>query len=149
MVNTITPIATIGDSSLFIIELEIDEFDISKIKVGQKVLLTMDSYKGEIFEALIDKILPLMNEKSRSFTAEAVFVKQPPILYPNLSTEANIIIQVKENAITIPRNYLIDNNYVMVGKNKRKKVTTGLIDYEKVEIINGLSISDEITKPHQ
>lgn len=149
MVNTISPIATIGDSSFFLVELEVDEFDISKLRVGQKVLLTMDSYKGQVFEALIDKIFPLMNEKSRSFTAEAIFIKQPPQLFPNLSTEANIIIEIKQNVLTIPRSYLIDNNYVIVGKNKRKKVVTGLMDFERVEIVNGLSITDELTKPNQ
>lgn len=148
MVNTNTPIATIGDSSFFIIELEIDEFDISKVRTGQKVLLTMDSYKGQVFEAIIDKIIPLMNERSRSFTAEAIFTKQPDALYPNLSTEANIIIEIKKNALTIPRSYLVGSNYVLVGENTRKKVITGLMDLEKVEILSGLSINDELTKPN-
>ena len=149
MVNALSAIATIGNAKSFIIELEIDEFDISKIKLAQKVLLTMDSYKGEVFEAIIDKIFPLMNEKSRSFTAEAHFVKQPPNLYPNLSSEANIIIETKEKAITIPRNYLVENNFVITGKNQRKKVITGLMDYEKVEIVKGISVTDEIIKPKQ
>jgi multidrug resistance efflux pump len=149
MVNALSAIATIGNAKSFIIELEIDEFDISKIKLEQKVLLTMDSYKGEVFEAIIDKIFPLMNEKSRSFTAEAHFVKQPPNLFPNLSSEANIIIETKEKAITIPRNYLVENNFVITRKNERKKVITGLMDYEKVEIVKGLSVTDEIIKPKQ
>ena len=109
----------------------------------------MDSYKGEVFEAIIDKIFPLMNEKSRSFTAEAHFIKQPPNLYPNLSSEANIIIETKEKAITIPRNYLVENSFIITGKNERKKVITGLMDYEKVEIVKGLSVTDEIIKPKQ
>ena len=149
MVNALSSIATIGNATSFIIELEIDEFDISKIKVGQKVLITMDSYKGVVFEAIIDKVFPLMNEKSRSFTAESHFTKQPANLYPNLSAEANIIIQIKEKALTIPRSFLVDNNYVMTGKNTRKKVVTGLMDYEKVEIIKGLSASEEIIKPQE
>jgi hypothetical protein len=87
-----------------------------------------------------------MKEKSRSFTIEANFIKQPPQLYPNLSVEGNIIIQIKKNTITIPRNYLIDNSFVLIGKNK-VKVVTGIMDYDKVEILKGISISDEIYKP--
>ena len=146
MVNTVNPIATIGDSNSFIVELEIDEFDISKIALGQTVIMSMDSHKGEVYEAEVSKIEPLMKEKSRSFTIEANFIKKPSQLYPNLSVEGNIIIQIKKNTITIPRNYLIDNSYVLIGKNK-VKVATGLMDYDKVEILKGISISDEISKP--
>jgi hypothetical protein len=34
--------------------------------------------------------------------------------YINLTAETNIIIQTKENTITIPRSYLVDNEYVIV-----------------------------------
>ena len=146
MVNTVNPIATIGDSNSFIVELEIDEFDISKIALGQTVIMSMDSHKGEVYEAEVSKIEPLMKEKSRSFTIEANFIKQPSQLYPNLSVEGNIIIQIKKNTITIPRNYLIDNSFVLIGENK-VKVVTGIMDYDKVEILKGISISDEIYKP--
>ncbi|MEO9004528.1 MAG: efflux RND transporter periplasmic adaptor subunit [Ginsengibacter sp.] len=147
MINPQMPLAIIGDAAVFLLEMQIDEYDIAKIKLGQIVLLTMDSYKGEVFEAKVSKIIPLMNERSKSFTVEAKFVKQPPVLYPNLTAEANIIIQIKKDALTIPRTYLINDSLVMVGKDKMKKVTTGLKDYQKVEIINGLSPSDIIFKP--
>ena len=147
MVNPQMPLAIIGDAAVFLLEMQIDEYDIAKIKLGQTVLLTMDSYKGEVFEAKVSKIIPLMNERSKSFTVEAEFVKQPPTLYPNLTAEANIIIQSKENALTIPRSYLINDSLVLIEKDKMKKVVTGLKDYQKVEIINGLTPNDFIFKP--
>lgn len=147
MVNTQTPVALIGDANNFILELQVDEYDISKIKVDQHILLNMDSYKGEVFEAAVTKINPIMNERSKSFTIEAVFVKQPPTLYPNLTCEANIVIQQKEKVITIPRNYLVDGTFVLLENKEKRKVTVGLKDYQKVEIINGLSVNDVILKP--
>ena len=75
----------------------------------------MDSYKGQVFEAVIEKIDPLMNERSRSFTVEARFTTRPPSLYPNLTAEANIIIRTKENAITIPRAYLLNDSTVVLA----------------------------------
>ncbi len=108
----------------------------------------MDSYKGQVFEALVTKIEPLMNEQSRSFTVNAKFISKPAILYPNLSVEANIVINTKEKALTIPRNYLIGDSVVLVNKDERRRVTIGLRDYQKVEILNGLSASDVIYKPN-
>jgi multidrug efflux pump subunit AcrA (membrane-fusion protein) len=149
MVNTQTPIAVIGDASKFYIELQVDEYDISKLVNGQKVLLTMDSYKGEVFEATISKMYSMMNERSKSFKVEAIFTKQPQNLYPNLTTEANIIIEVKEKAITIPRNYLIGNDLVLLANQEKRKVTIGLKDYEKVEILSGITTKDQLFKPAQ
>jgi multidrug efflux pump subunit AcrA (membrane-fusion protein) len=147
MVNSQSPIAIIGDANEFYVELQVDEYDVSKLKIGQKVFLTLDSYKGEIFEAAVSKLYPIMNEKSKSFKVEAVFTKKPANLYPNLTTEANIVIEVKENVLTIPRNYLIDNEFVLLAGKEKRKVVTGLKDYEKVEIISGITAKDAIFKP--
>lgn len=147
IINPQTPLAIIGDASVFLLELQIDEYDIAKVKLGQTVLLTMDSYPNHVFEARISKIYPLLNERTRSFIAEAEFVKQPPVLIANLTAEANIVIQVKEKALTIPRSYLIDDSMVLVGKDKKHKVMTGLKDYQKLEILKGINASDMIYKP--
>ena len=138
------PIAIIGSSDSFYLKLSIDENDIIKIMIGQKVFVSMDSYKGDVYEATITKIFPLMNEKSRSFEAEAVFTKRPANLYPNLTAEANIEIASKEQAMMIPRKYLIDDAYVMISKKEKRKVTVGLKDYQYVEILEGLKKTDKI-----
>ena len=67
--NTLNPLAIVGDASDFLIEMKVDEYDIARLRPGQKVLFTMDSYKGKVFEARVEQIEPLMNEQSRSFTA--------------------------------------------------------------------------------
>jgi HlyD family secretion protein len=146
MVNTQNMVAIVGDDTNFILELQVDEYDIAKIKLGQKVFVNMDSYKGQVFEAKIEKINPIMNERSRSFLLEARFISQPPTLFPNLTTEANIVIQTKEKALIIPRTYLVDDAFVLNKKNEKIKVEIGLKDYEKVEILSGVSLNDVIYK---
>jgi hypothetical protein len=66
--------------------------------------MTLDSYK-ESFEAIVDKIFPIMDARSRTFKIEAHFTSACKTI-SNLTAEANIIIQTKENTITIPRSYL-------------------------------------------
>lgn len=147
MANTQNPVAIIGAAHDFYLELQADEYDIARIKLGQKVFITLDSYKGQAFEAVVEKIYPFMNERSRSFTVDARFITEPPVVYPNLTLEANIVIQTKDKALTIPRNYLLEDDYVMLENKEKKKVVTGLKDYQKVEIISGLSSGDVIIKP--
>ncbi len=147
IVSAQSPVAVIGAADDFVAELQIDENDIARIKQGQRVLLTLDSYKGEVFEAAISKIDPIMNERTRTFTVEAEFTKRPPTLYPNLTTEANIIIQTKDNAMTIPRAYLLGDSLVVLADKSTRKVEIGLKDYQKAEILSGLEANETILKP--
>ena len=147
LVSPQTPLAVIGKADTFLLELSVDENDIIKISLGQKVLVTMDSYKGEVLEAVLDKIYPIMNERSRTFMVEAHFINPPKKLFPNLSAEANIIIQIKKNIITIPNNYIIEGKYVLVDNNQKREIKTGLKDYQKVEVIEGLKENEIIYKP--
>jgi multidrug efflux pump subunit AcrA (membrane-fusion protein) len=147
MLSPQTPVAIIGDANDFEIEMQVDEYDITRIKIGQKIILTLDSYKGKAFEAVVTKINTIMNERTRSFTITGEFTVKPPIIYPNLSVEANIVIQTKDNVLTIPRNFLVDETYVINEKKEKIKVTVGLMDYKKAEILSGLSATDFILKP--
>jgi HlyD family secretion protein len=143
------PIAIIGDASNFYIVMQVDEYDISKMAIGQKVFVNMDSYKGKVFEAVVSKVYPLMNARTKSFKVEANFINKPENLFPNISAQANIVIEVKEKAITIPRGYLIDNEYVYLKNKEKRKVKVGLMDYEKVEILSGIGVQDELVKSIQ
>jgi multidrug efflux pump subunit AcrA (membrane-fusion protein) len=142
-----TPLAVIGETDSYILELEVDENDMVRVSIGQKVLVTLDSYRNQVFEALIDKIYPIMDERSRTFKIEAHFVIPPVKLYPNLTAEANIIIQTKKNTITIPKAYLLPGDSVLLGSGKKRKVSVGLNDYQKAEIIGGLKSGEIIYRP--
>jgi multidrug efflux pump subunit AcrA (membrane-fusion protein) len=141
------PIAVMGNPARYFLSLQVDEYDITKIRPGQKVLVNMDSYRGKVFSAEISKIYPIMNERSRTFTVEAIFTDPPAGLFPNLTAEANIIIQTKEDALIIPREYLLDDQYVLISPEERARVEVGLMDYQKVEILSGLNQNQFIYKP--
>jgi multidrug resistance efflux pump len=147
IVTVQTPLAILGDSLGFTLEMQVDEYDITRIKPGQQIVVSMDSYKGQAFDAVVNKINPIMNEQSKSFTVEAVFTKPPPALFPNLTLEANIVIAEKQQALVIPRSFLLDSNYVILANKEKRKVVTGLKDYQKAEIISGISAEDELVKP--
>jgi HlyD family secretion protein len=147
MVSPQTPIAVIGNAKSFYIELQVDEIDIVRIKKGQRIILSMDSYKNQTFEAQISKINPILNERSKTFTVEAIFKDLPPVLFPNLSLEANVILLEKKKSLLIPRKYLLDDSFVLKSDGSKHKVKTGLMDFEKVEILSGLKENEEIILP--
>lgn len=147
LVTAQTPLAIIGDAEHFVLEMQVDEYDILKVEKGLKVLVTMDSYKGKVFDAVVTKIDPLMNERSKTFLVEATFTEAPKRLYPNVSFEANIILQTKDKALLIPRNYVINDSFVLKENGDKVAVKTGLKDYKMIEILSGISAEDELKNP--
>lgn len=146
IVNTSQPLASIGSKDKFVIEMLVDEVDIVKVKEGQKVLLSLDAYKGEIFTAKVSKIYPKKDERNQTFLVEALFEEEPKVLYPGLSGEGNIIIAQKEKALVIPRTYLIGKDSVKT-EDGLVKVKTGLESLDSVEIQNGITSQTYIYKP--
>ena len=147
MVNVQTPLAVIGDASAFLLELQVDEYDITSIKPGQEVKVTMDSYKGAVFDAVISKVYPILNERSKTARVEATFVRQPSAMYPNLTLEANIILQVKENVLTLPRQFIFNDHFVINEAGDTIPVKIGIQDYLKAEILEGVSEKDVLIRP--
>ena len=147
IVGVQTPLAVIGDAKKFILEMQVDEYDILKIKKEQSVKVMMDSYKGKVFEARVTKIYPIMNERNKTFIVEAEFINQPEVLYPNISFEANIVLATKTKAILIPRNYILNDSIVIKSNGDKVLVKTGLKDYQKIEILSGITAADELIDP--
>lgn len=141
------PIAIIGNDTTFILEMQIDEYDIVTIKLGMSVLVVLNSYKDSVFSAIVSKINPIMNLQSKTFTIEAEFVRPPKVLYPNISFEANVLISTKKDALLIPRNYLLNDSFVVNKSGKQLIVKTGLKDYQMVEILSGIDANEEIILP--
>lgn len=72
MVSSQTSLGVVGDDSHFILELQLDEYDIIKIRKDQEVIVKLDSYNDSIFEAKVVKINPLMNEKQEALPLKLI-----------------------------------------------------------------------------
>ena len=139
------PLAVLGNADDFIIEMLIDEVDITKILPEQKIIISLDAYDNEVFEAKISKIYPAKNERTQTFKVEGTFIEKPARLFPGLSGEANIIISEKDKVLSLPREYVNKNNEVNT-EDGLVKVKTGLSSMDRVEIVSGIDTTTKILK---
>jgi HlyD family secretion protein len=145
LVTVQEPIALVGSATRFIIEMLVDEVDIVQIENQMEVILNLDAYKGVVFTGKVSKIYPKKDERNQTFKVEAIFNEAPKKLYPGLSGEANIIIAKKQNALTIPKEYLIENNKVKTDDGF-VTITLGLQNLEYVEVLSGITKDTYIYK---
>jgi HlyD family secretion protein len=137
-------VATVGRSGAYYLRLWIDEQDVARLRAGQEALVGLDMYPGQTFPARITKIYPTLNPENQSVRADAVFTGTPPKVVANAAVEANVIIQRKARALTVPKT-LVVNDSVMVqgpdGKPKRVRIRTGISTTDFVEVLGGLDTS--------
>jgi HlyD family secretion protein len=146
LVNLQDPLAIVGDAHQFVLKMLIDEVDISKVDIGQKVLVNLEAFKGKLIEARVTRIAQKMDERTQTFEIEAKLVNPPSHLYMGLTGEGNIVVEEKRAALVIPREYLQPGNKVETDKGL-VAVTTGLSNWTYVEIVAGLNEGTVIYKP--
>lgn len=140
--------AEIGSAEDFVVEMDIDEVDITKIGIGDTVIISLEAYPNEVFTAQLSSIAPKKDELTQTFRVESQFLQKPPKLYHGLSGEANIVADRRENALIIPTAYLLTGNRVLTLDGE-KEVKVGVKNMEYVEILAGIDTSTMVLKPGQ
>nr|MCU0382920.1 efflux RND transporter periplasmic adaptor subunit [Cyclobacteriaceae bacterium] len=134
-------VAIIGQANSFFLTIQIDEVDINKVKVGQKILVKADAFPDKIFNARLSKIYPLVDVRQQALQLEAELLDPLPQNFSGLAVEANIIIRENEKALTIPTKAILSGDSIWIeenGKSLKKKVQTGIRTFDEVEIVNGV-----------
>ncbi len=134
------PIAIIGSTDSYLIDMVVDEEDIVKLSINQHVVVSLDAFAERSFEAQITKINPQMDSRTQSFSVEATFLDPPAPLYPGLTGEASIILSTERDVLVIPHDYINEQQQVLTDTGY-VKVETGTTTIEYVEILSGITSS--------
>lgn len=136
-------IATVANQNKMEAILNVDENNIEKIKLGQKVFIQLNSNKKKIYQGKISEILAAFDIQSQSFLCKVKFDETMNTSLFGVQLEANVLIGKKSNVILIPRSYVGFGNTVRLkGKDEPHKIKTGIVSTEYVEVVSGLTLSD-------
>lgn len=146
LINTQENFAEIGSTEDFIVEMYIDEVDISKITLGDTAIIHLEAYPDTVYISTLSQISAMKDLSTQTFTAESVFVNPPSKLFNGLSGEANIMVDKRKEALIIPSDYLYNGNIVLTN-NGETKVKVGVKSLEYIEILSGVDTSTVLLKP--
>jgi multidrug efflux pump subunit AcrA (membrane-fusion protein) len=139
-------IAVVGNPNKIYANLSIDESNMSKIKLGQSVVIQLNTNAQRTYKAQLAEILPAFDEATQSFYVKAFFSENLDFTITGTQLQANILIGEKKNVLVIPRSYLGFGNKVLIEKKKSVNVKTGIISTDWVEITGGLTQNQSILK---
>lgn len=131
-------IAVMGNPKKLYALLSVDESSISKVKLGQPVIIQLNTQLQKNYHGTVTEIYPAFDEQSQSFYCKVEFKDVLDFKISGTQLQGNIIIENKKNVLVIPRNYLGYGNKVKLKGGEEKIIETGFISNDWVEIIKGL-----------
>lgn len=146
--------AVIVLSDRLIVQAEVDETDIGKVKSGQAAVIGLDAYPGIEVGARVDHI------SYESTTVNNVTIYQVDILPQEVPAEfrsgmnanVRIVQEKKENVLLLPLEFVKQEqgkSFVLIvqgtgEKPLRAEIVTGIADDDNVEVISGLKPDDKV-----
>jgi RND family efflux transporter MFP subunit len=108
--STNSPVASVVDIRTVRMVANLVERDMQRVPVGTNANVAVDAYPGEVFKGRVSRVAPVFDPATR--TAE-IEIEVPNVGYrlkPGMYSRVQLTISTKADAITVPRNALIDVN---------------------------------------
>lgn len=139
---------TVVDNSVKKFEMQIDELDIAKVKVGQEVIITIDALEGKEYIGKVSNINTIGQAVAgiASYTV-TVELENTPEIYAGMNVDAEIQITSVPNVLRVPLSAVRKGNIVYKKASTetyQDEDTSVPMGYEKVKVEIGQNNSDYI-----
>jgi HlyD family secretion protein len=130
----------------------INEVDIRKVKVGQRVELGLDAFPEKKLTGEVTKVANVGQQRPNSdakvFEVTVVINESDPLLRPAMTTSNTIIAEELNDVIYVPLEALNSQadsiNYVYLKSGKKQEVKLGLSNANDVVVELGLQEGDKV-----
>ena len=133
------------------VDLSFPEYLSPKLKKGLEVHITSPTNPDEVVISKIRDIKPNIDSRNKSLTTIIDF-ENPGTWLPGASSRATVVFSKFENAIVVPQISVVRRSigeviYVVKGDSvKETPVKTGLRKEGYIQILEGITLNDEIVK---
>jgi HlyD family secretion protein len=127
------------------------ERDVRRIEVGLPAEVEVDAYPGEKFLGKVAHVAPVLDPATRTAQVE-VDISNPDFrLKPGMYAKVNFTVDKREQTLVVPANAVVDlgeQRGVFLPADGDKAtfhpVSTGLVDQNLIEVLDGLKEGDRI-----
>lgn len=150
MARANSPIVTIVGVNPMVILANAAEQDISRVKKGAQVNVTIDSLPGQKFSGRIMRISPLLDAQTRNGQVEIEIPNKGGALKGEMFARVELNLGSERDTLLLPRDALVYRGEkpgvftIEADKAKFIEVETGLTQEDKVELLGGLKLGDKV-----
>lgn len=134
------------------VHFKVNEVDISKIVIGQKVEFHLTAEPGKTLFAEVYDIANVASVSDGDANRVCNILVKARIhggaagrnLKPGMSVNARVLLGEKKDVLLIPRSALIAGRFVRMAGGESREVATGASDLFNIEVISGLAAGEKI-----
>lgn len=141
-------LAANGETQILV---QLDEKNLAKLALGQKVLGSADAYADQRFDAIVSYINPGVDATRGSVEVKLLVANPPAYLRQDMTVSVDIETARRSGALTIPTGAIHDASsnapWVLVVRNKhtvRQPVKLGLRGDNSVEVLTGIKAGEAV-----
>lgn len=147
-----TALLRVADLQRLFIRVQVDEVDVSKVKVGMKTAVTADAHQGKRFGGRVLRVAPQGKEEN-NVTVFEVLVEVDKAgseaLRPRMTADVEILVAERREALLLPKRVVrrragSEWGMVRTPGGGKKRIRLGLDDGVNVEVLSGLNQGDEV-----
>lgn len=141
-------IIAVGKTRPLHVVADINEDDISKVKLKQKVFIRHQSHAGSPLGANVSRVTPQGDPNTKTFRAYLVLPDDTPLMI-GMSVEANILVKESLDSLILPAEAVQGSQIQLVSEDRVEVISvgTGTRGTRFVEITSGLSEGDLVVSP--
>ena len=145
------PLYVVSDLKKLTLLMEVFEVNLSKIKLGQNLSVSVPAYPGVVFSATVQYIAQILDENTRTVQVRCDLPNADGRLLPGMYATINVNSNPEDEAIVIPLTAVFtegDADYVFVALEdhhyKQRPVKIGLRLKDKAIITDGLQANEQV-----
>lgn len=142
-------VSTLVSIKSVLVKVGIIEKQVDKVYPGQKMLVKVDAYPGNIFEGTIESISPIIIGESKTFEITAKIPNPDSLLLPGMFARASVITFEVDDAISVPNDALVKSQggfqvFVINKDNlaESRDVQVGYVATENTQVEAGLAAGE-------
>jgi RND family efflux transporter MFP subunit len=137
----------VGQPTPMQVVAEINEEEITKVAIDQKVFLRNDAF-SQVLPATVSQITPKGDSTRKTFRVYLLLPRDTPLRI-GMTVEANIVFREKKAAVVVPTEAMIGNTVQVVngGRVQRIQVNVGIRGTRYVEIVGNVSQGTTVVSP--
>jgi membrane fusion protein (multidrug efflux system) len=135
--NSGTTIVTLQQLDPIFVDFHLPQRNLAELKVGQKVTLKLDAFKGKTFEGTLSAISPKVDNDTRNVQVEASVPNPDKLLTPGMFADVNVDVGGEERHLTLPQTAVVYNPYGETVYLVKKKA-----DFDKAQAENSAANAD-------
>jgi Cu(I)/Ag(I) efflux system membrane fusion protein len=141
----------LADLSKVWVQVDVYEYELSRVRVGDKAQITLKSMPGRIFEGMVSYIYPYAEARTRTIKVRLELDNPELALKPDMFADVTLNTGLQKDAVVVPDAAIVrsgERDQVFIvrepGKFEPREVTLGQSSEGWVQVLDGVKAGEEV-----